>query len=341
MQPQLVRRLAVIAGLHALDLHQPAAEDGQHEHDGQQRDAQAPARLAAADGEPARRARRLAATAGPAGGGARRAAVLRARGPGAAVFLVSRTDGGGCRRPYRRRGGLASPGGPRVCPVGPPALRVGARAARGGVAGPPVPGTGVTGPASARYRSLAAPAAGTAGRAGIAAALCHGVYPGTLMAATAPLPASVCTLPVLRLRKRSSPAGRMPSPRARLSITCADWAAATCSWSICRCLASASLDCCSLVIWNDPSASVVLMTSAHTSAPPSRTHSNRKNGSCFLPRSPPGAACPARRRALEPAVFPRRSSLVPRSSLLSPDSGAPFGSRGAGGAGWAGGGVSG
>jgi len=55
-----------------------------------------------------------------------------------------------------------------------------------------------------------------------------------------------------------------------------------------RCLASSLLDCCSLLIWNDPCASVVLITSAEMSAPPSKTQSSRTNGIRRAPCSAPG-----------------------------------------------------
>jgi hypothetical protein len=58
-------------------------------------------------------------------------------------------------------------------------------------------------------RAARAGAAGTGTR--FPAAVCHGAYPGTWMAAPAPEPASVLISPVLRLMNRIIPVGRMPS----------------------------------------------------------------------------------------------------------------------------------
>src|SRR6185312_1289057 len=213
-------------------------------------------------------------------------------GPGSAVTA---------RDPCVARQARAGAGGPVLGPAGArgPVLRhAGKRAggavprdagvrSRGVVGRKARTGAGRTARAGGPARALARPADARSWRPGPARAAricrtaraaaapwiasprsppCHGAYPGAFLA---PLHAGpvVVTLPVLRSTYRSSPGRRMPSWLACCAITGADCACATWSSRVWRCRASELVESCSLLIWKEPSASVVLITSAETSAP--------------------------------------------------------------------------
>src|SRR6185312_13649120 len=182
-------------------------------------------------------------------------------GPGSAVTA---------RDPCVARQARAGAGGPVLGPAGArgPVLRHAGKRAGGAVprdAG--VRSRGVVGRTARTARICrTARAAAAPWIASPRSPPCHGAYPGAFLA---PLHAGpvVVTLPVLRSTYRSSPGRRMPSWLACCAITGADCACATWSSRVWRCRASELVESCSLLIWKEPSASVVLITSAETSAP--------------------------------------------------------------------------
>src|SRR6185312_793981 len=176
------------------------------------------------------------------------------------------------------------------------------RAGRLGVGGPfPCYGgrtglAGGSGPATLRRRSPTRVRAGssswpwgaTAEGSAVVPAAClrpagrvlwgHGVYPVTLIAASAldGLPTTI--FPDFRSTKPRWGFGRMPSCLASFAITagfpaCATWLVRICAWR-----ASSAFCSCRLVTRNDPWASVVLITRSETRAPPSSPTSSKMNG---------------------------------------------------------------
>src|SRR5690349_10424746 len=106
----------------------------------------------------------------------------------------------------------------------------------------------------------------------------HGVYPGTLIAASAldGLPTTI--FPDFTSMKPRWGFGRMPSCLASFAITagfpaCATWLVRVCAWR-----ASSAFCSCRLVTRNDPWARVVLITRSETRAPPSSPTSSKMNG---------------------------------------------------------------
>ena len=180
--PLLQRQLAVITGLHALQLDEAAGEQRQHEDDREQGDAQPPARVAAGG--------LAAGSRGPSGPWGRPEPAA-ARGPGRGPFPGH----------YGRTGRAGSFLGPGPADLGPrPAPRV--RAGRSG----PVPRTWPGGiaarlrpgkPGSRRPPVIPAVGLRPAGRV----LRRHGLYPGTLIAASALDGLPVTIFPVFRSMK--------------------------------------------------------------------------------------------------------------------------------------------